>query len=120
MVWPASQEIFPVPSLPKAEALHICVVVTHRGIAVWCSMKIKIYKLLHIRANNLVCINENDFLEVHREKDVKEQDLVRPNDTLLLLLRAEPRGPFVRDELVLEPIFGGKVRDEFLSKNVDR
>ena len=43
-----------------------------------------------------------------------EEDLVRPDDPLFLGLRAEPGGPFVRNELVLEAVLGSEVRDDFL------
>ena len=119
MIWQTTQEVLPVTRLPKPEALRVRIVIAHRRVAVRSAMQIQIDELLEIRSDNLISVNEEDLLEVHREEDVEEEDLVRPDDPLLLLLRAEPRGPFVRDELVLEPIFGGKVRDEFLSKNVD-
>ena len=120
MIRESLQEVVPVTRLPEAESFGIRVVISHRRVPVRRAMQVQVHELLQICANNLVGVDENDLLEVHREKDVKEQYLVRPDDTLLLLLRAEPRGPFVRDELVLEPIFGGEVRDEFLSTNVNK
>jgi hypothetical protein len=77
-------------------------------------MKIQIYEFLQVRSNNLIGVYENDFLETHREQDIKEQDLVSPNDALLLLLGSKPRWPFVGDQLVLEFVFFSQMWNEFL------
>lgn len=69
---------------------------------------------IQVRPNDLVSVDEGDFVEVNGEKDVQEENLVAPNGVLLLALRPEPRRPFVSDEFVLEAIILRKVRDEFL------
>ena len=114
MIRESLQKVVPLAGLPESESLGIRVVISHRRVPIRRAMQVQVNEFLQVCANNLVGVDKNDLLEVHREEDVKEQNLVRPDDTLLLLLRTEPRGPFVRDELVLESIFGGKVRDEFL------
>ena len=53
-------------------------------------MKIQIYELLKVRSDNLIGVDEDDFLEVYREKNVEEENLVRPDNSLFLLLCAEP------------------------------
>lgn len=114
MIWQTTQEVLPVARLPESEALRVRIVIAHRRVSVRSAMEIQIDELLEIRSDNLVSVNEEDLLEVHREEDVEEEDLVRPDDPLLLLLRAEPRRPLVRDELVLESVLSSEVRDELL------
>lgn len=65
-------------------------------------MKVQIDQLLQVRAHDLVRVNEDDLFQIHREKDVEEQDFVTPDDSLLLFLCAQPRRPFVRYKLVLK------------------
>ena len=115
----SSKEVLPISSLPETESLHRLVIVTHRSITVRSALEIQIDKLFQVRPDDLVSIDENDFLEVHGEKDVQEEDLVAPNDPLLLALRPEPRRPFVSDEFVLEAVLLCKVRNEFLAHDVN-
>ena len=68
-------------------------------------------ELVHVRAHDLVGVDEDDFVEVEREEDVQEEDLVAPDLALLLLLRAQPVRPFVRHERVLEVVVRGQVRE---------
>ena len=114
MVRTALQKIFPITRLPESEALHLNIVITHRGVPVRCTLQVEINQFFQIRSNNLIGIDENDLLEVHREQNVKEQDFVRPDDTLLFFLSAKPRRPFVRDQFIIEFIGLCQVRDEFL------
>ncbi len=115
MIRSALKELFPVARLPESEALHVVVIVTHRRIGVWSTLDVKVNKLLEVGSNNLVGVYEEDFLEVHREENVQEQDLVRPDDSLLLLLLSQPGRPLVCYKFILEPIFFGEVRDKFLA-----
>ena len=90
----------------------------------------------------LIGIDENDLLDTQWEQHIQKQDLVsvdmkisknnkikeynktderrigrddiRPNDTLLLGLFAEPAWPFVRDEFVCEVILLSHVWNYFL------
>lgn len=114
MIWPSLKEFFPIAGLPETEAFHVRIVITHRRIGVGRPFNIEVNQLFQIRANNLISIDEDYFLEVHGKEHVKEQDLVSPYDSLLFSLFAEPRRPFVCYELVLEPMSFGKVRYEFL------
>lgn len=90
MIRQSFQEISPISRLPEPEALHFRVIITHRGIAIRSTMQVEIDQLLQIRPHDLICIDEDDLLEVHGEEHVEEQDLVRPDDTLFLLLGAQP------------------------------
>ena len=81
-------------------------------------MEVELHKLLEVCADDLVGVDEDDLLEVHGEEHVEEEDLVRPDDPLLLLLCAEPGRPFVCHELVLEVVRFGEVWNEFLTKTV--
>ena len=114
MIWQTAQEVLPVPSFPEPEALSIRVVVTHRRVSVRRPMEVQLHELLQIRPDDLVGVDEDDLFEVHREEDVEEQDLVRPDDALFLRLCAEPRWPLVSNQLVLETILGREVGEEFL------
>ena len=65
--------------------------VAHRHIAIWRAVKVKVNKLLQVHTHNLINVNsEDDLLEVHREENIKEKNLVSPDDALFLLLRSEP------------------------------
>ena len=66
----------------------------------------------------MIGIDEDDLLERHREKNVKEEDLVSPDGALLLFLCAQPRRPFVGDQFILEVVLGGEVRDKFLEGRI--
>jgi len=108
------KEVLPISCLPESESFHRLVIVAHRSIAVWSTLEIQINKLLQVGTNDLVSVDEDDLLEVHGEKDIQEENLVAPNDPLLLALRPKPGWPLVRDEFILEAILLRKVRDEFL------
>ena len=79
-------------------------------------MQVEVHELLQVRAHDLVRVNEDDLLEVHWEQDVKEENLISPDDALLLLLRTQPRRPFVCHQFVLEVIRLSQVRNEFLKE----
>lgn len=108
------QEILPIPLLPEPESLNLRPRITHRSEPIGSPLKIKIYKLLQVRSNNLVGVHKDDFLEVEREKDVEEEDFVSPDLTLLFLLGTKPVRPFVCYELVLEAVFFGHDGDKVL------
>lgn len=45
----------------------------------------------------LTGIDKDDLVEVHREQDIQKEDLVSPDDPLLLGLGSKPMRPFIRD-----------------------
>lgn len=134
----------PVSRLPEAESFHLRSVISHWRVAVDVALQIHIYQLLHIYPHNLIwiasmkqraiarerltSIDENDFVQVHREENIQEQDFVteinrhqedmrqysRPDDSLLLGLSAEPMRPLVRNKLVLESVFLSHLGNKFL------
>jgi hypothetical protein len=53
---------------------------------------------------DLIGIDVDDLGEVQREQHVEEQDLVAPDDALLLRLLPQPVRPLVRDEGDLEAV----------------
>jgi hypothetical protein len=61
---------------------------THWCITVRSTLQIKINQLFQVGSHDLIRVHKNDFLQVHGEKDIQEQNLVSPNDTLLFLLCA--------------------------------
>ena len=108
------EELSPIACLPEAETFHLNVIIPHRRVAIWCAMQVEINQLLQVRTDDLICVNENDFLQVHGEQHVEEQDLVRPYNPLFLLLSTQPRGPLVSDKLVLEAILMSEMWNKFL------
>jgi len=86
VVRPPSQNLGPIPPFPESETFHIRVIITHWRVPIRRSMKVDINKFFQIRSNNLICINENDLLQVHWKQDVKEEDFVAPDDALLFCL----------------------------------
>lgn len=83
-------------------------------------MQIQVNQFLQISPDDLVSVYKDDFLKIHWEQDIEEQDLVGPNDALLLFLSAEPRWPFIRHELVLKAIGFGEMGNEFLERTLFR
>lgn len=51
----------------------------------------------------LIGVNVDDLVHVEREQDVEEQDLVAPDDPLLLALSTKPLRPFVGHKFDTEP-----------------
>ena len=47
-------------------------------------------QFLHVASHDLIGIDENDTTQVQREQHVQEEDLVAPDDALLLCLTSEP------------------------------
>ena len=70
MIRPALQEVSPIASLPKSESLHIRIIIPHWRIAIRCTMEIKVNEFFQICANNLVCVDEYNLLQIHRKKHV--------------------------------------------------
>ena len=48
------------------------------------------------------------LLHIQWEKHIKEQYFIAPHDALLLRLLVQPTGPFVLDQLVVEPVVFGQ------------
>lgn len=70
--------------------------------------------------DDLVGVDEDDLVHGQREEDVQEEDLVSPDDALLLRLLVEPARPLVLDQLVLEAVRLGHVRDGLLPRTQAR
>lgn len=96
MIRSTLQEVLPVPRLPEPEPFHVGIIVAHRRVSVWRAMQVQIDEFLEIGANDLISVDENNLFQVHGEENVEEENFVRPDDSLLLLLSAEPGRPFVR------------------------
>ena len=62
----------------------------------------------------LVSIHVNDLLDAQWEEYVQEEDLVAPDEPLLLRLSVEPSRPAILDQLVLKPVVLSHERDEVL------
>lgn len=70
--------------------------------------------VLRFLRTNLVSIYEEDLIDSQREQHVQEEDLITPNNSLLLRLLVQPAGPVILDQLVLETILLCHVWDELL------
>lgn len=62
----------------------------------------------------LVSIHKEEFIHGEWEEYVQEEDLVAPDDALLLGLLMEPARPLILHQLVLEAVFLSHVGDKFL------
>lgn len=98
----------------KPEAIHFRSTITEWSVAIGRSSQVEVSKLLQISPHHLVSVDKYDFLYIEREEDVKEQNLVAPNDSLLLSLLVQPPGPLVLDQAKLEAILLSHVRQEIL------
>ncbi len=74
-----AQALALAPAPPAALALALTL--TH--------LEVHVPELGDVGADDLVRVQEDDLLQAQREQDVQEQDLVRPDQALLLCLRAE-------------------------------
>lgn len=63
---------------------------------------------------HLISIHKEELVNNQREKHVQEEDLVAPDDSLLLRLLVKPPWPFVLNKLILEIVFFGHVRYKLL------
>jgi len=102
----------PVALLPESEALHLFLGVAERRVAVRSAFEIDVSEFGEVGLDNLIGVDENDFLYVEGEEDVEEKDLVAPNDTLLFGLVMEPARPLVLDKFVVKVVFLGVVGQE--------
>lgn len=63
----------------------------------------------------LVRIDEDDLTQVHREEDIQEENLVAPDNTLLLLLVVQPARPLIRNQLDARVVSLAEERRELLN-----
>lgn len=116
MILPARQVVPPVALLPEPESLHLLVAVTEGGVAVGSPAQVEVAELGEVGPDDLVSVHEYDLLQVEREENVQEEDLVAPDDPLLVGLLVKPPRPFVLDVLVVEAVPLGVLRDEVLQR----
>ena len=79
--------ISPVALFPESESLHVLVRVAERRVPVGGPVQVEIPQLCEVGPDDLVCVDEDDLLDVEREHDIEKEDLVAPDDALLLLQR---------------------------------
>ena len=108
MVGFAAEEVLPVALLPEAEAFHFGAGVAHGREAVGRALEVVGDEVVHVCADDLVCVDEDDFVQGEGEEDVEEEDLVAPDFALLFFLGAEPVRPLVGDHFVGEVVFGAQ------------
>lgn len=68
---------------------------------------------------NLISVHKQDLVHRKRKQHVQEEDLVAPDDPLLLCLLVQPARPLVLDQLVLEAVLLRHVGDEFLHTEME-
>ena len=110
MVGFPAEEVRPVALLPETETFHFSAGIAHRGEAVGRVFEVVGDQIVHVCADDLVCVNEDDFVQGEGEEDVEEEDFVAPDFALFFVLGAEPVWPFVGDHFVGEVVFAREVR----------
>jgi len=65
--------------------------------------------------NHLISIDEKNFLDIEREHDIQEENLVAPDDSLLLLLLVQPPRPLVLHVFVVKAVPAGVFREELFN-----
>lgn len=63
---------------------------------------------------HLISIYKQELVNNQWEKYIQEEDLVAPDDPLLLCLLMKPPWPFVLNKLILKVVFAGHVRYKLL------
>eukprot|EP00966_Prymnesium_polylepis_P296152 6840799-Prymnesium_polylepis.1 len=96
----------PEARLPEAKAGRLRVRV---GAAEGChadgrAAQVEVPQVAHVALHDLVGVNVEHLAHALREEDVEEEDLVAPDEPLLLRLQAQPRRPAVLHQLDLDPI----------------
>mmetsp|Transcript_27378 Transcript_27378/g.78779 ORF Transcript_27378/g.78779 Transcript_27378/m.78779 type:complete len:280 (-) Transcript_27378:419-1258(-) len=109
--------VLPVALLPEAEALGGGIAPrplrAEGRVAVDLALEVHVPQLAHIGPDDLVGVDVDDPVEPGGEEHVEEEDLVGPDEPLLLRLGVQPARPLVGHKLVIEGIPGGHVGDEF-------
>mmetsp|Transcript_35991 Transcript_35991/g.94695 ORF Transcript_35991/g.94695 Transcript_35991/m.94695 type:complete len:312 (+) Transcript_35991:272-1207(+) len=110
-----AQVVLPVALREEAEAGRVAVGVLvaerghgHRGAR----GHLEIPQLGDVGVDDLVGVDVDDALDVQREHDIEEEDLVSPDDALLVRLLVQPRRPLVLHQLVLEADGAGHRRQK--------
>mmetsp|Transcript_2327 Transcript_2327/g.9075 ORF Transcript_2327/g.9075 Transcript_2327/m.9075 type:complete len:560 (+) Transcript_2327:669-2348(+) len=103
MVRLAPQVILPVALPPELEPKSLLPAGAERRVPVRRALQVEVPQLCQVCPDDLIGVHIDDLVQVEREEDVEEEDLVAPNDALLLGLAAQPVGPLVRDHLDLKP-----------------
>lgn len=95
MVGFAAEEISPVALFPETETFHFGAGIAHGCEAVGGALEVQGDEIVHVGADDLVGVNEDDFVEGGGEEDVEEEDFVAPDFALFFGLGAQPVRPFV-------------------------
>mmetsp|Transcript_27566 Transcript_27566/g.92176 ORF Transcript_27566/g.92176 Transcript_27566/m.92176 type:complete len:325 (-) Transcript_27566:114-1088(-) len=106
VVGPPAEVVNPVAVRPEAEArgVRVGVLPAEGGHGHRRALHVVVPELPDVRLHHLVRVDVDHLLEGEREDHVQEEDLVAPDDALLLRLRPEPRGPLVPHELHVEAL----------------
>jgi hypothetical protein len=112
------KKVFPISCFPKSETFHFDIIVAHGCISVRRAVEVKVDEFLQVCSNDLVGIDKNDLLQIHREENIEEQNFISPDDALFLLLSPKPRWPLVGDQFVLEVVSFCHVWNEFLLRHI--
>mmetsp|Transcript_33615 Transcript_33615/g.100093 ORF Transcript_33615/g.100093 Transcript_33615/m.100093 type:complete len:326 (-) Transcript_33615:4501-5478(-) len=98
----ALQVARPEAALPEAELVHLVIAVTQWSVSVRRAANVHVVQLRQVGTHDLVAVDKDDALDVQREEYVEEEDLVRPDDALLLRLLVQPVRPLVRHKLIVK------------------
>eukprot|EP00968_Pinguiococcus_pyrenoidosus_P029322 scaffold8485_cov277-Pinguiococcus_pyrenoidosus.AAC.8 len=89
VVWKASKVVLPVARAPELVAQRLLPGRAEGRVAVRSSLEVHIPQLLEIAPDDLIGVDVDDLLHVQGEEHVQEEDLVPPDDPLLLGRRQE-------------------------------
>ena len=64
--------------------------------------------------DHLIRIHKQELVHNQWEEHIQEEDLVTPDDALLLSLLVKPPGPLVLDKLILKIVFVRHIRYKLL------
>mmetsp|Transcript_5219 Transcript_5219/g.8953 ORF Transcript_5219/g.8953 Transcript_5219/m.8953 type:complete len:304 (-) Transcript_5219:239-1150(-) len=102
VVRPPAQVIRPEPAPPELVAERLLPGVAEGGVPVRLPPQVQLPQLPQVRPHHLVRVHVDHLLDAEGEQHVQEEDLVAPDDALLLGLLAEPLRPLVSHVAHLE------------------
>merc|ERR1719232_604320 len=112
VIFATSKMIPPISLLPEPESLHVFIAITEWSVTIGSSTKIKFPQLQQVSPDDLVRVHKDDFLEIERKENIKEQYFVSPDDSLFIGLLVQPSRPLVLNIFVLKSVPLGIFRNK--------
>mmetsp|Transcript_27934 Transcript_27934/g.94034 ORF Transcript_27934/g.94034 Transcript_27934/m.94034 type:complete len:316 (-) Transcript_27934:3949-4896(-) len=99
-----AEVVLPVAAAPKLVAQRLRPRIAKRDVAVGLALQVLGPELAQVAADDLVRVDVDDLGHAEGEEHVEEEDLVAPNNPLLVRLPSKPLGPLVRHVRHLEAL----------------